>query len=197
MFNALISNNKVCWSHISDEYYPKTKKKSSNSAINFQCGMRFPDVNYLPEEHSCWNAIYTRLEKIWPSTACKEFLEGYQVLTKSGLLKKDRIPDVSKISKLLESKTGFRLRPATGLCPAREFLACLGMVLLKNLVVTEGTHSISMCQCRWRGNDQNIHSDYNLKIDNFNLNFEIHVIKTISGSEIVKILYVFFVFIGN
>ena len=102
-------------------------KKYTN--VNFQCGMRFPEVNYLPEEHSCWNAIYTRLENIWPSTACKEFLEGHQVLLKSGLLNRDRIPDVSKISKLLESKTGFRLRPATGLCPAREFLACLGIVL--------------------------------------------------------------------
>ena len=98
--------------------------------------MRFPEVNYLPEEHSCWNAIYTRLENIWPSTACKEFLEGHQVLLKSGLLNRDRIPDVSKISKLLESKTGFRLRPATGLCPAREFLACLGMVLFTIKSVT-------------------------------------------------------------
>ena len=87
--------------------------------------MRFPDVNYLPEEHACWNTIYTRLECMWPFTACNEFLVGYQVLVNSGLLKKDRIPNISKISKFLESKTGFRLRPASGLCPAREFLACL------------------------------------------------------------------------
>ena len=62
---------------------------------------------------------------MWPFTACNEFLVGYQVLVNSGLLKKDRIPNISKISKFLESKTGFRLRPASGLCPAREFLACL------------------------------------------------------------------------
>ena len=87
--------------------------------------MRFPDVNYLPEEHSCWTTIYTRLESMWPFTACKEFLIGYRILVNSGLLKKDRIPNITKISKFLESKTGFRLRPASGLCPAREFLACL------------------------------------------------------------------------
>ena len=113
--------------------------------------MRFPDVNYLPEEHACWNTIYTRLECMWPFTArvsarskflqarwrlvtlfvdtlfiaCNQFLVGYQILVNSGLLKKDRIPNISKISKFLESKTGFRLRPASGLCPAREFLACL------------------------------------------------------------------------
>ena len=56
---------------------------------------------------------------------CNQFLVGYQILVNSGLLKKDRIPNISKISKFLESKTGFRLRPASGLCPAREFLACL------------------------------------------------------------------------
>ena len=98
-----------------------------------QRGMRFPDVNYLPEEHSCWNTIYTRLECMWPFTACNEFLVGYQILMSSGLLKKDRIPNISKISKFLESKTGFRLRPASGLCPAREFLACLGLVFKINI----------------------------------------------------------------
>ena len=54
---------------------------------------------------------------MWPVTACTKFLIGYRLLVDSGLLKKDRIPDISKISKFLESKTGFRLRPASGLCP--------------------------------------------------------------------------------
>ena len=60
---------------------------------------------------------YSRLESMWPITACTKFLIGYRLLVDSGLLKKDRIPDISKISKFLESKTGFRLRPASGLCP--------------------------------------------------------------------------------
>ena len=77
---------------------------------------------------------YSRLESMWPVTACTKFLIGYRLLVDSGLLKKDRIPDISKISKFLESKTGFRLRPASGLCPAREFLACLGFVSLAELL---------------------------------------------------------------
>ena len=87
--------------------------------------MRFPDVKYRPEENECWSKIFIKLDDMWPRYACKLFIEGYKILKSSGLVTQNEIPNVRLVSSFVESKTGFRLRPASGLCPAREFLACL------------------------------------------------------------------------
>ena len=89
-----------------------------------------PDENYLPEEQACWTTIYTRLESMWPSTACSEFRYGHDLLVKYGLLKKDCIPNFSKISEFVKSASLFTLLPVSKPVPARWFLNCIGLVLL-------------------------------------------------------------------
>ncbi|CBY12061.1 unnamed protein product [Oikopleura dioica] len=86
-----------------------------------------PTISYTKDEELCWRTIFKRLKMLWPTYACSRFQEGLQILEKSGVVKENRIPDLQQVSDFLESKTGFILKPASGLCSARDFLNCLAM----------------------------------------------------------------------
>ncbi|CAG5082136.1 Oidioi.mRNA.OKI2018_I69.PAR.g10040.t1.cds [Oikopleura dioica] len=103
-----------------------TRRRMINDLVR-QNSHSLPTVSYTDEEELCWRTIYSRLQKLWPTYACSRFQEGLKILEESGVVKQNQIPNLQQVSDFLEETTGFILKPASGLCSARDFLNCLAM----------------------------------------------------------------------
>uniref|UniRef100_A0A8C6V478 Tyrosine 3-monooxygenase n=1 Tax=Neogobius melanostomus TaxID=47308 RepID=A0A8C6V478_9GOBI len=109
----------------SDSEYRKRRAYISELAFGYKQGDPLPYVEYTEDEVSTWREIYLKLRSIYPSLACRQFLEGLQQLETECGYSEERIPQLRDISAFLKEKTGFQLRPVAGLLSARDFLASL------------------------------------------------------------------------
>jgi phenylalanine-4-hydroxylase len=64
-----------------------------------------------------WAEVSSALEELHERHACSAFLEGKESLG----LPRDRVPQLSEVSGLLEPIAGFRYHPVAGLAPLRDF----------------------------------------------------------------------------
>ncbi|XP_046878819.1 tyrosine hydroxylase 2 [Hypomesus transpacificus] len=108
-----------------DQEYRKRRAYISELAVNYKQGDPLPTVEYTPEEVATWREVYRTLHDIYPSLACRQFLEGLQQLERECGYGENRIPQLREVSAFLKGKSGFQLRPAAGLLSARDFLASL------------------------------------------------------------------------
>uniref|UniRef100_A0A669E2X7 Tyrosine hydroxylase 2 n=1 Tax=Oreochromis niloticus TaxID=8128 RepID=A0A669E2X7_ORENI len=108
-----------------DPEYRKRRTVISELAFRYKQGDPLPVVEYTAEEISTWRQVYQQLRSIYPSLACKQFLDGLQQLEKECGYGEDRIPQLQEVSAFLKERTGFQLRPVAGLLSARDFLASL------------------------------------------------------------------------
>ncbi|XP_067110254.1 tyrosine hydroxylase 2 [Osmerus mordax] len=108
-----------------DTEYRKRRAYISELAVNYKQGDPLPTVEYTPEEVATWREVYRTLHDIYPSLACRQFLEGLQQLERECGYGENRIPQLREVSAFLKGSTGFQLRPAAGLLSARDFLASL------------------------------------------------------------------------
>lgn len=106
----------------SDPVYRARRGELASIADRFQFGEPIPRIEYTPEEVATWGAVYTKLQALHADYACAEYLESLQLLEKHSGYSKDNIPQAEDISQFLLSRTGFRLRPVTGLLSSRDFL---------------------------------------------------------------------------
>ncbi|CAL8322982.1 unnamed protein product [Lota lota] len=109
----------------SDPEYRKRRAFLSELAFSYKQGDPLPTVEYTTEEVSTWREVYRTLRSIYPSMACRQFLDALQQLERECGYGEDRIPQLREVSAFLKEKTGFQLRPAVGLLSARDFLASL------------------------------------------------------------------------
>ncbi|XP_017349924.1 tyrosine hydroxylase 2 [Ictalurus punctatus] len=109
----------------SDPEYRKRRAFISELAFNFKQGDLLPHVEYTPEEVATWREVYRTLTSIYPTHACKQFLDGLQQLERECGYGEHKIPQLRDVSNFLKEKTGFQLRPVVGLLSARDFLASL------------------------------------------------------------------------
>ncbi len=79
------------------------------------------DVTYSDEENSVWAILFERQQKLLPNRACDEYLQGLHDLN----LSPDAIPQLPKVNRVLEAKTGWRVVPVAALISAREFFELL------------------------------------------------------------------------
>ncbi|KAI9543038.1 hypothetical protein NQZ68_013969 [Dissostichus eleginoides] len=109
----------------SDPEYRKRRAFISELAFRYKQGDQLPTVQYTAEEVSTWREVYLQLRSIYPSLACRQFLDGLQQLETECGYGEERIPQLRDISAFLKEKTGFQLRPVAGLLSARDFLSSL------------------------------------------------------------------------
>ncbi len=79
----------------------------------------FDNTQYTDEDHAVWHILCDRMKPLLKGRACDEYI---QALDDLGILTEGGIPDFSRISDMLEKKTGWRLVTVPGLIPGEIFL---------------------------------------------------------------------------
>jgi phenylalanine-4-hydroxylase len=105
-----------------DPVYRARRGELASIAERFTFAEKIPHIEYTPEEIATWGAVYEKLQALHADYACSEYLDALALLEKHCGYGKDRIPQAEDISNFLMSRTGFRLRPVTGLLSSRDFL---------------------------------------------------------------------------
>lgn len=86
---------------------------------------KVPDENgiipYSDDEHAVWADLYARQIKIVEGRACKEFLDGLEILD----LPRDRIPQPKEVSRTLLERTGWQVEPVPALINFDRFFKLL------------------------------------------------------------------------
>ncbi|EFO84445.1 CRE-CAT-2 protein [Caenorhabditis remanei] len=108
-----------------DEEYIKRRKYLNDLALEFKFGDEIDYVEYTEEEHATWKAVYEKLCDLHVSHTCTVYRQNLKILQTERVLTADRIPQIRDVNKFLQKKTGFELRPCSGLLSARDFLASL------------------------------------------------------------------------
>ncbi|MGE3260610.1 MAG: phenylalanine 4-monooxygenase [Bacteriovoracia bacterium] len=77
--------------------------------------------NYTAEEHGTWALLIENQQKVLPSRACNEFMEGLAQIP----FPHDHIPSLAFVSDAIEKHTGWKLMRVDGLVPDKEFFQLL------------------------------------------------------------------------
>ena len=104
-----------------DSEYRARRNRIAQIAAEYEPGAVVPDAPYTPEEHEVWRTICGALKPAHEEHACAEYLECVRRLD----LPRDRIPQLSEVTKRVEALSGFRLEPVAGLVAPRVFLESL------------------------------------------------------------------------
>lgn len=79
----------------------------------------FNPAQYTAEDHAVWNFLFNRQRPLLQNRACKEYLDSLSML---GILDIKGIPNMFKVSDMLEKKTRWKLVAVPGYLPAVVFL---------------------------------------------------------------------------
>jgi len=109
----------------SDLEYRKRRDDIVTNAKLYRHGDRLPRVAYNERETETWQAVYERLSVCHQKWACKEYKEMLPQMEKFCGYAPNNIPQLEDISDFLQQRTGFTLRPISGLLSARDFLNAL------------------------------------------------------------------------
>lgn len=108
-----------------DTAYRARRNHIAAIALSHMPGTPVPNVNFLPEEHGVWQAVWEKLEPLHRDFACAEFLQAKARIP----FGTDEIPQLSSVNDRLRALGGaastMQLVPVAGLVTARAFLGHL------------------------------------------------------------------------
>jgi phenylalanine-4-hydroxylase len=105
-----------------DAVYRARRAQLAEKAMNHRWDQPIPTIDYSPEELNVWSSVWDRMEELWEKYACKEYLYSLELFKKNCGYDRNNIPQQEDISRFLQRRTGFRLRPVAGLLSSRDFL---------------------------------------------------------------------------
>lgn len=79
----------------------------------------FNTSEYKEDDHAVWDFLFQRQKPILQNRACKEYLDSLNML---GILDSKGIPDMYRVSDMLEKKTRWKIVAVPGFIPAVTFL---------------------------------------------------------------------------
>ena len=101
-----------------DEDYKQRRSWIASLARDIVPGDPIPRLEYRPEEQETWAKALGELEKLFPTHACKEFLDAVDRLD----FRPDVVPQLQDVHEVLQETSGFAIRPVAGLLHPRDFL---------------------------------------------------------------------------
>ncbi|XP_067256859.1 tryptophan 5-hydroxylase 1b isoform X2 [Chanodichthys erythropterus] len=108
-----------------DNIYRKRRKYFADLAMSYKHGDPIPRVEFTEEEVKTWGVVFRELNKLYPTHACREYLQNLPLLTQYCGYREDNIPQLEDVSNFLRERTGFTIRPVAGYLSPRDFLAGL------------------------------------------------------------------------
>ena len=108
-----------------DVVYRARRTEIATLAKEYSHGQPLPDIAYTQQETETWSVVFNKLTALYPRLSCREHNEAIKELLDNGIMGEKKIPQLSELSDYIHKKTGFTLRPVTGLLSARDFLNAL------------------------------------------------------------------------
>ena len=101
-----------------DQAYRERRKVIGKAAKNFRHGDIIPTIDYTEDETATWATCFNKLSKLAPIAACKEYNNSFPHLK----MTPDEVPQLKDITNILDERTGFMMRPVSGLLASKNFL---------------------------------------------------------------------------
>ncbi|GIY56661.1 tyrosine 3-monooxygenase [Caerostris extrusa] len=108
-----------------DVIYRTRRQEIADISSKYKYGHVIPPIKYTEDEIKTWGIVFKKMRKLHSKYACSQYRKCFRMLEEELNFNPDCIPQMQDISMFLKRKTGFTLRPASGLVTARDFLASL------------------------------------------------------------------------
>uniref|UniRef100_A0A673KKY8 Tryptophan 5-hydroxylase 1-like n=1 Tax=Sinocyclocheilus rhinocerous TaxID=307959 RepID=A0A673KKY8_9TELE len=88
-----------------DNIYRKRRKYFADLAMSYKHGEPIPRVEFTEEEVKTWGVVFRELNKLYPTHACREYLNNLPLLTQFCGYREDNIPQLEDVSNFLRGET--------------------------------------------------------------------------------------------
>jgi phenylalanine-4-hydroxylase len=108
-----------------DKEYRERRRMITEAAKTYKHGQALPSIAYTAAESATWAAVWDKLTAMHQTHACEQFNKIFGLLVETGVVRRDTPPALQDVSDFLCERSGFIIRPVTGLLTSRDFLNAL------------------------------------------------------------------------